>query len=925
FTYPSTVDQSTMSAVEMTREKLVSSSLCEDKSNVVGQLREELASCYEQIVKLSKSVEESDASLMDVRRLLTVKESEVADLREEKRHLRDEVNELRETVEAERRDLDIMRANVDVLERKEEVSAMYVESRGPNTAAVEEECVQTEIEDDVYDLVSSLQVEVAHLREENAATLTALERSQLELMMKQTEVQELESRIVVNERTWSIPCETVGKAPDVVVGELAEVDDTDRVEADVFAGVPDKKLVETVAGFTYPSTVDQSTMSAVEMTREKLVSSSLCEDKSNVVGQLREELASCYEQIVKLSKSVEESDASLMDVRRLLTVKESEVADLREEKCHLRDEVNELRETVEAERRDLDIMRANVDVLERKEEVSAMYVESRGPNTAAVEEECVQTEIEDDVYDLVSSLQVEVAHLREENAATLTALERSQLELMMKQTEVQELESRIVVNERTWSIPCETVRKAPDVVVGELAEVDDTDRVEADVFAGVPDKKLVETVAGDSVSGIVHDRMDRQTMDLCVEGVSNEEVVSPIHATQSWTKPTSEEDNDDPELSLLNTDSLRARLKEAMNRISELENAKTELSARLGELEGVMMCEEKPMDVMPLSSDSLRARLKEAMNRISELENAKTELSARLGELEGVMMCEEKPMDVMPLSSGVPDRSMKVTDEADALSKQNKELMTEVDLLRSRISERVTMLDDVCMEMDEVRGSLGFLLKQVKELRAAHAEANADRADMANRVSEYERASRRLCETVGRSTSPVQDIDYAHEGLSTDRCTSDGLREDLQRALDTQSFELEVVTEKLKECESVNNDLICECESLKRRLESYVTVTSDLENDVTKTKALLVFVVDHIRGLRSDYGDWCREHEERVHDCLDAVATGLSHGVVEHVDRECETMTCPEHLESTVMLDSIVPLQESNEVTSMQRGKDWDS
>ncbi|CAH8577699.1 unnamed protein product [Schistosoma rodhaini] len=1502
FTYPSTVDQSTMSAVEMTREKLVSSSLCEDKLNVVGQLREELASCYEQIVKLSKSVEESDASLMDVRRLLTVKESEVADLREEKRHLRDEVNELRETVEAERRDLDIMRANVDVLERKEEVSAMYVESRGPNTAAVEEECVQTEIEDDVYDLVSSLQVEVAHLREENAATLTALERSQLELMMKQTEVQELESRIVVNERTWSIPCETVRKAPDVVVGELAEVDDTDRVEADVFSGVPDKKLVETVAGdsvsgivhdrmdrqtmdlcvegvsneevvspihatqswtkptseednddpelsllntdslrarlkeamnriselenaktelsarvgelegvmmceekpmdvmplssgvpdrsmkvtdeadalskqnkelmtevdllrsriservtmlddvcmemdevrgslgfllkqvkelraahaeanadradmanrvseyerasrrlcetvgrstspvqdidyaheglstdrctsdglredlqraldtqsfelevvtvklkecesvnndliceceslkrrlesyvtvtsdlendvtktkallvfvvdhirglrsdygdwcreheervhdcldavatglshgvvehvdrecetmtcpehlestvmldsivplqesnevtsmqrgkdwdsvnemsrlcdtnrelseelckcrdlcdkqvsemvlmqtalreaveqastarqeleayrhekvcvvsdlegrlsasrdecsalrdemcrleksmeercntvlaianrdwesrvneivserdtamkelselrgrldmaddvdarlvkavcrsdmrtempdriiehdvalssgftsdlretvsvgvgkdaeddesncmvvdgwsdyssecihdehkpsvsvgsptrlvsvetqatdsvswlatdtlstsgFTYPSTVDQSTMSAVEMTREKLVSSSLCEDKLNVVGQLREELASCYEQIVKLSKSVEESDASLMDVRRLLTVKESEVADLREEKRHLRDEVNELRETVEAERRDLDIMRANVDVLERKEEVSAMYVESRGPNTAAVEEECVQTEIEDDVYDLVSSLQVEVAHLREENAATLTALERSQLELMMKQTEVQELESRIVVNERTWSIPCETVRKAPDVVVGELAEVDDTDRVEADVFSGVPDKKLVETVAGDSVSGIVHDRMDRQTMDLCVEGVSNEEVVSPIHATQSWTKPTSEEDNDDPELSLLNT-------------------------------------------------DSLRARLKEAMNRISELENAKTELSARVGELEGVMMCEEKPMDVMPLSSGVPDRSMKVTDEADALSKQNKELMTEVDLLRSRISERVTMLDDVCMEMDEVRGSLGFLLKQVKELRAAHAEANADRADMANRVSEYERASRRLCETVGRSTSPVQDIDYAHEGLSTDRCTSDGLREDLQRALDTQSFELEVVTEKLKECESVNNDLICECESLKRRLESYVTVTSDLENDVTKTKALLVFVVDHIRGLRSDYGDWCREHEERVHDCLDAVATGLSHGVVEHVDRECETMTCPEHLESTVMLDSIVPLQESNEVTSMQRGKDWDS
>ncbi|VDP29174.1 unnamed protein product [Schistosoma margrebowiei] len=472
--------------------------------------------------------------------------------------------------------------------------------------------------------------------------------------------------------------------------------------------------------------------------------------------------------------------------------------------------------------------------------------------------------------------QLEVAHLREENAATLAALERSQLELTMKQTEVQELESRIMVNETTWSIPCDTVRKAPDVVVREFAEVDDTDRVEADVFAGVPDRQLVETVAGDSVSGIVPDRMDRQTTDLCVEGVSNEEAVLPIHATQSWTKPPSEQDNDDPELALLNT-------------------------------------------------DSLRARLKEAMSRICELEDAKTELSVRLRELEGVMMCEDKPMDVMPLSSRVPDRSMKVTDEADALSKHNKELMTEVDLLRSKISERVTLLDDVCMEMDEVRGSLGFLLKQVRELRAAHAEANADRADMANRMSEYERVSHRLCETVGRSTSPVQDIDYAHEGSSTDRCTSDGLREDLQRALDTQSFELEAVTEKLKECESMNNALICECESLKRRLESYMTVITDLENDVTKTKALLAFVVDHIRGLRSDYGDWCREHEQRVQECLDAVTTGLSHGVVEHVDRECETMTWPEHLESTVMLDSFVRLQESHEVTSMQRGQDWDS
>ncbi|CAH8531933.1 unnamed protein product [Schistosoma bovis] len=1453
---------------------------------------------------------------MDVRRLLTVKESEVADLREEKRHLRDEVNELRETVEAERRDLDMMRANMDVLESKEEVSAMSVECRGPKVAAaaaaaaaVEEECVQTEIDDEVFDLVSTLQLEVAHLREENAATLAALERSQLELSMKQTEVQEPESRMMVNETTCWIPCETVRKAPDVVVRELAEVDDTDRVEADVFAGVPDMQLVETVAsdsvsgivpdrmdrqttdlcvegvsneevvlpihatqswtkppseqdnddpelallntdslrtrlkeamsricelenaktelsvrlrelegvmmcedkpmdvmplssrvpdrsmkvtdeadalskhnkelmtevdllrskiservtllddvcmemdevrgslgfllkqvrelraahaeanadraemanrmseyervshrlcetvgrstspvqdidyahegsstdrctsdglredlqraldtqsfeleavteklkecesmnnaliceceslkrrlesymtvitdlendvtktkallafvvdhirglrsdygdwcreheqrvqecldavttglshgvvehvdrecetmtwpehlestvmldsfvrlqeshevtsmqrgqdwdsesemsrlcdrnrelseelckcrdlcdkqasemvlmqtalrqaveqastareeleayrhekvcamsdlesqlsasrdecsalrdqvcrletsmeehcntvlaiasrdwesrvneivrerdtamkellelrsrldmaddmdarlaktvcrsdmgtdvldrmierdialssgftsdtretvsvgvgkdaeddesncmvvdgwsdyssecihdehkpsvsvgsptrlvsvatqatdsvswlatdtlstsGFTDQSTVDQSTRSPVEMTREKLVSSSLCEDESNVVGQLREELTSCYEQIVKLSRSVEESDASLMDVRRLLTVKESEVADLREEKRHLRDEVNELRETVEAEGRDLDMMRANMDVLESKEEVSAMSVECRGPKVAAaaaaaaaVEEECVQTEIDDEVFDLVSTLQLEVAHLREENAATLAALERSQLELSMKQTEVQEPESRMMVNETTCWIPCETVRKAPDVVVRELAEVDDTDRVEADVFAGVPDMQLVETVASDSVSGIVPDRMDRQTTDLCVEGVSNEEVVLPIHATQSWTKPPSEQDNDDPELALLNT-------------------------------------------------DSLRTRLKEAMSRICELENAKTELSVRLRELEGVMMCEDKPMDVMPLSSRVPDRSMKVTDEADALSKHNKELMTEVDLLRSKISERVTLLDDVCMEMDEVRGSLGFLLKQVRELRAAHAEANADRAEMANRMSEYERVSHRLCETVGRSTSPVQDIDYAHEGSSTDRCTSDGLREDLQRALDTQSFELEAVTEKLKECESMNNALICECESLKRRLESYMTVITDLENDVTKTKALLAFVVDHIRGLRSDYGDWCREHEQRVQECLDAVTTGLSHGVVEHVDRECETMTWPEHLESTVMLDSFVRLQESHEVTSMQRGQDWDS
>ncbi|CAH8539031.1 unnamed protein product, partial [Schistosoma haematobium] len=543
-----------------------------------------------------------------------------------------------------------------------------------------------------------------------------------------------------------------------IINELKLTNQTE-IEQQTIMSKEEKEYLTIAKIEETKSTLDKDTLTTseftVEMTREKLVSSSLCEDESNVVGQLREELTSCYEQIVKLSRSVEESDASLMDVRRLLTVKESEVADLREEKRHLRDEVNELRETVEAERRDLDMMRANMDVLESKEEVSAMCVECREPNVAAaaaaaaaVEEECVQTEIDDEVFDLVSTLQ---------------------LELSMKQTEVQEPESRMMVNETTCWIPCETVRKAPDVVVRELAEVDDTDRVEADVFAGVPDMQLVETVASDSVSGIVPDRIDRQSTDLCVEGVSNEEVVLPIHATQSWTKPPSEQDNDDPELALLNT-------------------------------------------------DSLRTRLKEAMSRICELENAKTELSVRLRELEGVMMCEDKPMDVMPLSSRVPDRSMKVTDEADALSKHNKELMTEVDLLRSKISERVTLLDDVCMEMDEVRGSLGFLLKQVRELRAAHAEANADRAEMANRMSEYERVSHRLCETVGRSTSPVQDIDYAHEGSSTDRCTSDGLREDLQRALDTQSFELEAVTEKLKECESMNNALICESDSSKKRL-----------------------------------------------------------------------------------------------------------
>ncbi|CAH8494042.1 unnamed protein product [Schistosoma turkestanicum] len=313
------------------------------------------------------------------------------------------------------------------------------------------------------------------------------------------------------------------------------------------------------------------------------------------------------------------------------------------------------------------------------------------------------------------------------------------------------------------------------------------------------------------------------------------------------------------------------------------------------------------------------------MSRVCELENTKTELIVRLRELEGVMMCEDRLNNVMPVGARVFDQSTKGTEEVYALSTKNEKLVAEVDLLRSNISERKKLLENVCMEVDEVKGSLGFLLMQVKDLRAAHAEANADRSVMANKVSDYERASRHLRETVGRSTSPVQDTDYAHEGLLTDGCTSDGLREDLQRALDARSFELETVTEKLKKCESLNNAVICECESLKRCLESYATMTSDLENDVTKAKALLVFVVDHVRGLRSDYGDWCREHERRVQECLDAVATGLLHAAVEHVDRECETMTWPEHLESSVMLDRFVRPRECGEATSMQRGQDSDS
>ncbi|KAH8875076.1 golgin subfamily B member 1 [Schistosoma japonicum] len=281
-------------------------------------------------------------------------------------------------------------------------------------------------------------------------------------------------------------------------------------------------------------------------------------------------------------------------------------------------------------------------------------------------------------------------------------------------------------------------------------------------------------------------------------------------------------------------------------------------------------------------------------------------------------------MDMMVLGKCVADHSMKVSEDADALSKRNEDLMREVELLRSSISERMMLLNDVYIEMNEIRGSLDFLLKQVKDLRTAHIEANADQVDMVMRLSEYRRNSRSLCETVCRSNSPVQDLDRPHEDSLAECCTSDELQEDLQRALNTQSFKLSAVTEKLRECESLNNALICECESLKHHLGRYTTVTDELANDMTKVKALLPFVVSHIRSLRSDYRDWCREHEERVQECLDAVATELPHASVEHVDRECETMAWSEHLKSTVMFDRFVEPYESNEVTPIEKGHDSD-
>ncbi|CAH8518476.1 unnamed protein product [Schistosoma intercalatum] len=185
---------------------------------------------------------------------------------------------------------------------------------------------------------------------------------------KDAEDDELNCMVVDGWSDYSSECIHDEHKPSVSVGSPTRLVSVATQATDSVSWLATDTL--STSGFTDQSTVDQSTRSPVEMTREKLVSSSLCEDESNVVGQLREELTSCYEQIVKLSRSVEESDASLMDVRRLLTVKESEVADLREEKRHLRDELNELRETVEAERRDLDIMRANMDVLDSKEVMS---------------------------------------------------------------------------------------------------------------------------------------------------------------------------------------------------------------------------------------------------------------------------------------------------------------------------------------------------------------------------------------------------------------------------------------------------------------------------------------------------------------------------------------------------------------------------
>ncbi|CAH8515943.1 unnamed protein product [Heterobilharzia americana] len=167
--------------------------------------------------------------------------------------------------------------------------------------------------------------------------------------------------------------------------------------------------------------------------------------------------------------------------------------------------------------------------------------------------------------------------------------------------------------------------------------------------------------------------------------------------------------------------------------------------------------------------------------------------------------------------------------------------------------------------------------------------------------------------------SEVQDINQPSEDSLVDHRTPDELCGDLQRALETRSSELETVKERMRACESVNSALMCECESLKRRLEGYTTVTTDLENDVSRAKSLLPLVVSELRDLRCDYGDWCREHEQRVLECLDAVGTALPDAVVERVDRECETTVWPEHSESPAVLDDFVQPHKSSEEDLLTR------
>ncbi|CAH8845493.1 unnamed protein product [Trichobilharzia szidati] len=575
------------------------------------------------------------------------------------------------------------------------------------------------------------------------------------------------------------------------------------------------------------------------------------EESRKSMDELRAELAFCYDQIATLSRCVEESGDSLRDVRHLLSVKEREVAELEEEKRRLSVEVSEGHETLCAERRDLEMLRANVAALEKEMEVMTRRrdIESGVSDGVVVvgEEVCVQTEVED-VFDLVSKLQLEVSRLRSEQLTMSTALELSQCELDRKRDEVQKLESRVAAVEASRSIPCEGLTRTPDVTVDELTRVDYRVEVEAAVLSGLPDRALVETVVCDTAGDIVPDRLQPQTTDSSVVGVADEELISPVRVIQSETRPVSE----DAELDVLSTDSLRERLRDAMNRISELENAKAELSVRVCELEGVVVCDDK--------------------------------------------------------STSVGESLSKEVEEAVALSKHNEDLKREVDLLRNSVSERTMLLDDVCMEMNEIRGSLGSLLSQVRDLRAAHTEANADRADMANKLIEYERAAVCLDSAADHPTREVQDADEPSKPSLSEYNALDELCRDLQRALDTRSSELETVVEKMRGCESVNAALTRECELLKHRVEKYTRVTTDLENDVSRAKALVPLVVNELRDLRTDYGDWCREHEERVGECIEAVGTALSAvssslddgGVVERVDRDCGTSDWPEELDASV-------------------------